>query len=81
MSAQEDFERLVEYIHSAIESEQPEPAEFKAETELRLRLVYSGLRRILGLSEDIVRCRRMRENVRNGDHTAVSMGEFDGVNQ
>lgn len=55
MSAQEDFERLVEYIHSAIESEQPEPAEFKDETELRLRLVYSGLRRILGLSDDIVR--------------------------
>lgn len=51
MSAQEDFDRLVEYIHSAIESEQLEPAEFKAETELRLRLVYSGLRRILGISE------------------------------
>ena len=55
MSAQEEFERLVEYVHSAIEAEQPEPADFKAETELRLRLVYSGLRRALGLPEDIVR--------------------------
>ena len=55
MSNQDEVERLVEYIHSAIESEQPEPAEFKAETELRLRLVYSGLRRILDLPDDIVR--------------------------
>jgi hypothetical protein len=51
MSTQDEFERLVEYIHSAIEAEQPEPAEFKAETELRLRLVYSALRRSLGLPE------------------------------
>jgi hypothetical protein len=51
MSTQDEFERLVEYIHSAIEAEQPEPAEFKAETELRLRLVYAALRRALGLPE------------------------------
>lgn len=51
MSTQDEFERLVEYIHSAIEAEQPEPAEFKAETELRLRLVYMALRRALGLPE------------------------------
>ena len=51
MSTQDEFERLVEYIHSAIEAEQPEPAEFKAETELRLRLVYAALRRVLGLPE------------------------------
>jgi hypothetical protein len=51
MSAQDEFERLVEYIHSAIEAEQPEPAEFKAETELRMRLVYAALRRALKLPE------------------------------
>ena len=64
MSTQDEFERLVEYIHSAIESEQPEPADFKAETELRLRLVYADLRRALGMSE----------NVGNGNHPAVQIG-------
>jgi hypothetical protein len=63
MSTQDEFERLVEYIHSAIESEQPEPADFKAETELRLRLVYAALRRALGMSE----------NVGNGNHSAVQI--------
>ena len=42
---QKQYERLVEYIHSAIESEQSEPKEFLPETELRLRLVYTALRR------------------------------------
>jgi hypothetical protein len=51
MSNQDEFERLVEYIHSAIESEQPHLAEFKTETELRLCLVYSRLRAILDLPE------------------------------
>jgi len=51
MSKQDEFERLVEYIHSAIEAEQLEPVEFKTETELRLRLVYSALRKALGLPE------------------------------
>ena len=51
MNNEEEFERLVIYIHSAIESEQSEPAEFKHETELRLRLVYSALRRVLGLPD------------------------------
>lgn len=51
MNKQEEFERLVEYIHSAIESEQSEPSEFKPETELRLRLVYSAIRRILDMPE------------------------------
>lgn len=54
MSGRDEFQRMVEYIHSAIESEQSEPADFKHETELRLRLVYSGLRRILGLPDDPV---------------------------
>lgn len=53
MSNQDKFERLVEYIHSAIESEQSEPAEFKVETEMRLRFVYSNLRKILNLSDNI----------------------------
>ena len=51
MSKQDEFERLVEYIHSAIEAEQLQPVEFKTETELRLRLVYSALRKALGLPE------------------------------
>jgi hypothetical protein len=49
MNKQEEFDRIVEYIHSAIESEQSEPSEFQAETELRLRLVYASLRRLIGL--------------------------------
>lgn len=53
MSAQDEFDRLIEYIHSAIEAEQAEPAEFQQETELRLRLVYSNLRRVLGLPDNL----------------------------
>lgn len=52
MNKVEELDRLVEYIHSAIESEQDEPAEFKLETEMRLKLVYAALRRILDLPED-----------------------------
>jgi hypothetical protein len=52
MNKMEEFEYLIEYIHSAIESEQPEPAEFNIETEKRLSLIYSALRRILDLPED-----------------------------
>jgi hypothetical protein len=52
MDANEQFEKLVIYIDSAIESEQGEPREYKKETELRLELVYSVLRRILGIEEN-----------------------------
>lgn len=51
MTKQDEFEKLVEYIHLAIESEQQEPRLFNAETELRLKLVYSALRRVLDLPE------------------------------
>ena len=49
------FEYLVDFIHSAIESEQGEPREFSEETEKRLALVYRQLRAALNLSlpEDI----------------------------
>jgi len=50
---QEEFEILVEYIHSAIESEQSEPKEFLPETELRLRLVYTALRRAFDLPDPL----------------------------
>ena len=47
------FEHLVEFIHSAVESEQEDgPKEFKRETELRLALVYVTLREALGLPPD-----------------------------
>lgn len=48
---QETFDYLVEFIHSAIESEQPEPALFNEETEKRLALVYRKLRQILDIPE------------------------------
>ena len=39
------FEHLVEFIHSAIESQMPDPAaEYKRDTEMRLALVYRSLR-------------------------------------
>ena len=44
------FEHLVTYIHSAIESEQPEPQEFSEETEKRLALVYRQLRAALNIT-------------------------------
>lgn len=44
------FEHLVTYIHSAIESEQPEPKEFSEETEKRLALVYRQLRAALNIT-------------------------------
>jgi hypothetical protein len=53
MKNQEEFEILVEYIHSAIESEQSEPKEFLPETELRLRLVYTALRRAFDLPDPL----------------------------
>ena len=43
------FEYLVDFIHSAIESEQGEPREFSLETEKRLALVYRQLRAALNL--------------------------------
>lgn len=51
MDNQQRFEDLVIFIHSAIESEQDEPKEFKEETELRLRLVYRELREIFNIPE------------------------------
>jgi hypothetical protein len=48
---QDRFDELVVFIHSAIESEQDEPADFNDETELRLNLVYRELREILGITE------------------------------
>jgi len=51
MNNLETYERLIEYIHSAIESEQPERAQFNDETEKRLTLVYSALARALGVKE------------------------------
>lgn len=44
------FEHLVDFIHSAIESEQEYPKEFSEETEKRLSLVYRQLRAALNLS-------------------------------
>lgn len=49
MDKQEVFDNLIEYIHSAIESEQDEPKEFSNETELRLKFVCVKLREALGI--------------------------------
>ena len=51
MDNQSIFDQLVIFIHSAIESEQPEPREFNDETEARLRLVYRELRDALNLPD------------------------------
>lgn len=47
-----EYTDLVEFILSAVESEQDEPADFSIETEKRLTLVFSKLNRVLGLPED-----------------------------
>lgn len=52
MENEAKYQRIVERIHSAIESEQPEPREFNAETEQRLALVDLLLRDALGLPTD-----------------------------
>lgn len=49
MDREERLDRLVAFIHSAIESEQPEPAPFSPETEKRLALVYRSLRAALNV--------------------------------
>lgn len=46
------LEDMLTFIQSSVESEQPEPAEFKQETEKRIHLVYTNLKEILGLPPD-----------------------------
>jgi len=54
MSDKADYQHLIEYILSAVESEQPDggPFEFKNETEKRLALVFRKLNEMLNLPED-----------------------------
>ena len=47
-----DYGHLVEFILSAVESAQQEPAEFSDETEKRLALVFRKLNQMLNLPED-----------------------------
>lgn len=43
------YEALQVYIVSAVESEQPEPAEFSLETEMRIDLLLLNIRELLGV--------------------------------
>lgn len=44
----EQLENLIEFVHSAVESEQADgPAPFSEETEKRLALVYAKLRELI----------------------------------
>lgn len=46
------YQHLIEFINSAVESEQDEPKDFKDETEKRLDLVFRKLNQMLNLPED-----------------------------
>jgi hypothetical protein len=54
MDKEHAYQSLVDAIHLAVDSEQPEggPHPYKDETERRLHVVYVLLREALGITED-----------------------------
>ena len=52
MDAKTKYAEITTLIHRAIESEQPEPAEFSPQTELLIERIDQELKKILGLPSD-----------------------------